>query len=104
MDEQLTFELEQRPTIKGFPKLRRTGKRPPLPLHCCPLELGHLDWLSEIVFVPWNWNDKSGHFEREKSETLKYVSSSPVEGPSSALITELENIHESLDGCPEYFY
>jgi len=28
MDEQLTFELEQRPTIKGFPELRWTGKRP----------------------------------------------------------------------------
>ena len=28
MDEQLTFEIEQRPTIKGFPELRWTGKRP----------------------------------------------------------------------------
>lgn len=28
MDEQLTFEFEQRPTIKGFPELRWTGKRP----------------------------------------------------------------------------
>lgn len=27
MDEQLTFEFEQRPTIKGFPELRWTGKR-----------------------------------------------------------------------------
>ena len=27
-DEQLTFEFEQRPTIKGFPELRWTGKRP----------------------------------------------------------------------------
>ena len=27
-NEQLTFELEQRPTIKGFPELRWTGKRP----------------------------------------------------------------------------
>ena len=26
--EQLTFEFEQRPTIKGFPELRWTGKRP----------------------------------------------------------------------------
>lgn len=32
MDEQLTFEFEQRPTIKGFPELRWTGKRP-YPLH-----------------------------------------------------------------------
>lgn len=28
MDEQLTFEFEQRPTIKGFPELRWTDKRP----------------------------------------------------------------------------
>lgn len=28
MDEQLTFGFEQRPTIKGFPELRWTGKRP----------------------------------------------------------------------------
>ncbi len=28
MDEQITFEFEQRPTIKGFPELRWTGKRP----------------------------------------------------------------------------
>lgn len=28
MDEQLTFEFEQGPTIKGFPELRWTGKRP----------------------------------------------------------------------------
>lgn len=28
MDEQLTFEFRPRPTIKGFPELRWTGKRP----------------------------------------------------------------------------
>ena len=28
MNEQLTFEFDQRPTIKGFPELRWTGKRP----------------------------------------------------------------------------
>ena len=28
MDEQLSFEFVQRPTIKGFPELRWTGKRP----------------------------------------------------------------------------
>ena len=27
-NEQLTFEFDQRPTIKGFPELRWTGKRP----------------------------------------------------------------------------
>ena len=28
MDEQMTFEFEQRPTIKGFQEIRWTGKRP----------------------------------------------------------------------------
>ena len=28
MDGQLTFEFSKRPTIKGFPELRWTGKRP----------------------------------------------------------------------------
>ena len=28
MDEQLSFELDSRPTIKGFPDLRWTGKKP----------------------------------------------------------------------------
>ena len=28
MDEQMRFEFDQRPTIKGFPELRWTGKRP----------------------------------------------------------------------------
>ncbi len=28
MDEQMTFEFAERPTIKGFPELRWTGKRP----------------------------------------------------------------------------
>lgn len=28
MADQLTFEFDQRPTIKGFPELRWTGKRP----------------------------------------------------------------------------
>ncbi len=28
MDEQMTFEFMERPTIKGFPELRWTGKRP----------------------------------------------------------------------------
>ena len=28
MSEQMTFEFDQRPTIKGFPELRWTGKRP----------------------------------------------------------------------------
>lgn len=31
MDGQLTFEFSKRPTIKGFPELRWTGKRPTNP-------------------------------------------------------------------------
>lgn len=39
MDEQLTFEFEQRPTIKGFPELRWTGKRPYLSTQYYPAQL-----------------------------------------------------------------
>lgn len=39
MDEQLTFEFEPRPTIKGFPELRWTGKRPYLATQYYPAQL-----------------------------------------------------------------
>lgn len=39
MDEQLTFEFEPRPTIKGFPELRWTGKRPYTATHYYPAQL-----------------------------------------------------------------
>lgn len=39
MDEQLTFEFEQRPTIKGFPELRWTGKRPYRSMQYYPAQL-----------------------------------------------------------------
>ena len=39
MTEQLTFEFEQRPTIKGFPELRWTGKRPYLSSQYYPAQL-----------------------------------------------------------------
>ena len=38
-NEQLTFEFEQRPTIKGFPELRWTGKRPYLSTQYYPAQL-----------------------------------------------------------------
>lgn len=28
MEGQMTFEFDKRPTIKGYPELRWTGKRP----------------------------------------------------------------------------
>lgn len=37
-NEQLTFEFEQRPTIKGFPELRWTGKRPYLSTQYYPVK------------------------------------------------------------------
>lgn len=39
MDEQFTFEFEPRPTIKGFPELRWTGKRPYTATHYYPAQL-----------------------------------------------------------------
>ena len=39
MEEQLTFEFTQRPTIKGFPELRWTGKRPYLSTQYYPAQL-----------------------------------------------------------------
>jgi len=39
MDEQLTFEFEQRPTIKGFPELCWTGKRPYRSMQYYPAQL-----------------------------------------------------------------
>lgn len=37
--EQLTFEFDERPTIKGFPELRWTGKRPYKYTQCFPAQL-----------------------------------------------------------------
>ena len=39
MDEQITFEFKPRPTIKGFPELRWTGKRPYLATEYYPAQL-----------------------------------------------------------------
>ena len=41
-NEQLTFEFEQRPTIKGFPELRWTGKRPYKSTQYYPAQLREL--------------------------------------------------------------
>lgn len=40
MDEQLTFEFEQRPTIKGFPELRWTASAPIAPRSTTPHSCG----------------------------------------------------------------
>lgn len=56
MDEQLTFEFEQRPTIKGFPELRWTGKRPYHSTQYYPAQLretyGHEQngWINKIFW------------------------------------------------------
>ena len=39
MEEQITFEFEKRPTIKGFPELKWTGKRPYLSTQYFPAQL-----------------------------------------------------------------
>ncbi len=56
MDEQLTFEFEQRPTIKGFPELRWTGKRPYRSTQYYPAQLRESygeeqnGWISKIFW------------------------------------------------------
>ena len=56
MDEQLTFEFEQRPTIKGFPELRWTGKRPYRSTQYYPAQLRESygeeqnDWINKIFW------------------------------------------------------
>ena len=60
MDEQMTFEFEQRPTIKGFPELRWTGKRPYKSTQYYPAQLketygnsgggGEIRSFGEIIF------------------------------------------------------
>ena len=56
MDEQLTFEFEQRPTIKGFPELRWTGKRPYRSTQYYPAQLRETygseqyDWINKIFW------------------------------------------------------
>ena len=54
--EQLTFEFEQRPTIKGFPELRWTGKRPYRSTQYYPAQLRETygkeknGWLNKIFW------------------------------------------------------
>lgn len=56
MDEQLTFEFTQRPTIKGFPELRWTGKRPYRSTQYYPAQLRERygeekgDWINKIFW------------------------------------------------------
>lgn len=56
MDEQLTFEFTPRPTIKGFPELRWTGKRPYRSTQYYPAQLretyGHEQngWINKIFW------------------------------------------------------
>ena len=53
-NEQVTFEFEQRPTIKGFPELRWTGKRPYRSTQYYPAQLRetygeeHNGWINKI--------------------------------------------------------
>lgn len=56
MDEQITFEFMQRPTIKGFPELRWTGKRPYRSTQYYPAQLresygaGEGHWINKIFW------------------------------------------------------
>lgn len=56
MDEQISFDFEPRPTIKGFPELRWTGKRPYRTTQYYPAQLresyGHAQagWMNKIFW------------------------------------------------------
>lgn len=56
MNEQLTFEFNKRPTIKGFPELRWTGKRPYEATQYFPAQLRERygdaqgDWINKIFW------------------------------------------------------
>jgi site-specific DNA-methyltransferase (adenine-specific) len=56
MDEQMTFEFKERPTIKGFPELRWTGKRPYHSTQYYPAQLRERygeeknDWINKIFW------------------------------------------------------
>lgn len=56
MDEQMTFEFTPRPTIKGFPELRWTGKRPYRSTQYYPAQLretygqGQNGWINKIFW------------------------------------------------------
>src|SRR5690554_5384403 len=56
MNEQLSFEFEQRPTIKGFPELHWTGKRPYKSTQYYPAQLKETygqtknDWMNKIFW------------------------------------------------------
>lgn len=55
MDEQFTFEFDVRPTIKGFPELRWTGKRPYRATQYYPAQLresygGGNGWMNKIFW------------------------------------------------------
>lgn len=55
-NEQLTFEFQERPTIKGFPELRWTGKRPYRSTQYYPAQLRERygeeqnDWINKIFW------------------------------------------------------
>ncbi len=77
MDEQLTFEFEQRSTIKGFPELRWTGKRPYRSTQYYPAQLRESygeeqnDWINKIF-----WGDNlqvMSHLLKEFRGKIKLI-------------------------------
>lgn len=77
MDEQLTFEFEQRSTIRGFPELRWTGKRPYRSTQYYPAQLRESygeeqnDWINKIF-----WGDNlqvMSHLLKEFRGKIKLI-------------------------------
>lgn len=72
MEEQLTFDFEPRPTIKGFPGLRWTGKRPYRSTRYYPAQLRgsygeeRNEWMNDI----WT-NDEYLQFMYERLLVLR---------------------------------
>ena len=81
MDEQLTFEFEQRPTIKGFPELRWTGKRPYRSTQYYPAQLRESygeeqnGWINKIF-----WGDN-----------LQVMSHLLKESPEKQIVIRMQN-------------
>lgn len=72
MDEQLTFEFAERTTIKGFPELRWTGKRPYRSTQYYPAQLRERygeerdGWINKIF-----WGDNLQVSERRRQKSFE---------------------------------
>ena len=89
MDEQLTFEFEQRPTIKGFPELRWTGKRPYRSTQYYPAQLRESygeeqnGWINKIF-----WGDNL--------QVMSHLLKEYVEKSTSSILTRRSTARQTI--------